>query len=393
VAETNRPTNPPSVIVAGHICLDIIPQLPAHLRRRSLRPGSLDLIGPVTLAVGGCVGNTGIALHRLGLRSTLIARVGDDRLGSVLSGLVREVVPGDAARLVVAAGEPTSYSLISNLPGRDRSIQHFPGANDTFVADDVPPELLRGATLLHVGYPPLMAALIADDGRELGRLLARARGNGVVTSLDMANANLDPGEGRVRWRQLLEKILPDVDVFLPSLAEACHLLGRRVHRDVDGAPTLASVARLADEMVGLGVGVAGVKLGEHGLYVRTATTARIAAGSIGLPSTWADRELYSSVFESHVVGTAGAGDATIAGFLFGMLTEMPAGEAVTAACAVGGSSTEAADGTSSVPGWRDIERRRHGGWRRRAARPGADWAPSREQGLWYGPRDAAGSVE
>jgi sugar/nucleoside kinase (ribokinase family) len=319
--------------------------------------------------------------------------VGDDHLGSVLSGLVRAAVPGEAARLVAAAGEPTSYSLIFNRPGEDRSIEHFPGVNDTFVADDVPPELLRGATLLHVGYPPLMAALVADDGRELGRLLARARGSGVATSLDMANANLDPGEGRVRWRQLLEKVLPAVDVFLPSLTEARHLLGRRVHRDEQGTPTLASVARLADEMIGLGVGIAGVKLGEHGLYVRTASTARIAADSIGLPSTWADRELYSTVFESHVVGTAGAGDTTIAGFLFGMLSQMSTGEAVTAACAVGGSSTEAADGTSSVPGWLDIERRLHAGWRRRAARPGAGWTPSREHGLWHGPRDATRSTE
>lgn len=206
----------------------------------------------------------GIALHRLGVRSTLVACEGDDRLGSVLSGLMREAIPDDAARLVIAAGEPTSCSLIFNRPGQDRSIEHFPGVNDTFVADDVPPELLRTATLLHVGYPPLMAALVADDGRELGRLLARARGSGVATSLDMANANLDPGEGRVRWRQLLEKVLPDVDVFLPNLAEACHLLGRRVHRDDQGARTLASVARLADELIGLGAGVAGVKLASTG---------------------------------------------------------------------------------------------------------------------------------
>jgi sugar/nucleoside kinase (ribokinase family) len=207
----------------------------------------------------------GIALHRLGVRSTLVACVGDDRLGSVLSGLMREAILDDAARLVIAAGEPTSCNLIFNRPGQDRSIEHFPGVNDTFVADDVPPELLRTATLLHVGYPPLMAALVADDGRELGRLLARARGSGVATSLDMANANLDPGEGRVRWRQLLEKVLPGVDVFLPNLAEACHLLGRRVHRDDQGARTLESVARLADELIGLGAGVAGVKLASTAL--------------------------------------------------------------------------------------------------------------------------------
>lgn len=386
--QPQRPADPPSVVVAGHICLDIIPQLPAAPGRRVLRPGSLDLIGPVTLAVGGCAGNTGIALHRLGLRTTLVARVGDDQLASVLADLVHRAVPTGAARLVATADEMTSYSLIFNRPGEDRSIAHFPGVNDTFVANDVPPELLRTAALLHVGYPPLMAALVADNGRELTRLLSTAHSSGVATSLDMANANLDPGEGRVRWRELLQRVLPDVDIFLPSLAEACHLLGRRVHRDERGAPTLVSVGRIADELVEMGVGIAGVKLGEHGLYIRTASEARVAAIPKPLAATWANRELNSTVFETHVVGTAGAGDTTIAGFLFGLLTGMSPGDAVTAACAVGGSSTEAADGTSSVPGWPEIKRRLEQGWRRRAATPGLGWSPSGDDGLWCGPRDA-----
>jgi sugar/nucleoside kinase (ribokinase family) len=145
-------------------------------------------------------------------------------------------------------------------------------------------------------------------------------------------------------------------------------------------------------MIGLGVGIAGVKLGEHGLYVRSAQAARLVVGPGVIPSAWADRELYSSVFETDVVGTTGAGDATIAGFLFGLLKGMSPGATVTAACAVGGSSTEAADGTSSVPSWPEIERRLRRGWRRKAATPGPGWSPSREPGLWHGPRDAMGAA-
>src|SRR3989337_3687913 len=111
----SRVEDPPSVIVAGHICLDIIPRVPSGPRRRALRPGSLDRLGRITLSVGGCVGNTGIALHRLGMRSTLVARVGDDRLGGVLSELVREAVPGDAARLIIAAGEPPPSNPLPHL--------------------------------------------------------------------------------------------------------------------------------------------------------------------------------------------------------------------------------------------------------------------------------------
>ncbi len=388
VVPSRRLADPPRVVVAGHVCLDVIPRLWTDPRRQALQPGALDLVGPATLAIGGSVGNTGVALRRLGLRPRLVARVGDDPFGRVLTALLSERIPDRDLHLITVPGGQTSYSLVFNLPGHDRSIQHFSGVNDTFVADDVPDAVLAGAALLHVGYPPLMAAMIADDGRELWRLLTRARTGGAISSLDVASANLDPGETPVRWRTLLERVLPEVDVFLPSLGEAVHLLGGRIRRGSDGAPALTSMARLAEEMVAMGVAVAGIKLGEHGLYVRTAGAARLASGppALGGPE-WADRELYSTVFETEVAGTAGAGDTTIAGFLFGLLARMTPGDAITAACAVGGASTEAVDGTSGVPAWPRIEGRLRSGWPRRAAVPGPGWIRSDRDGLWHGPRD------
>lgn len=373
--------------MAGLVCLDLIPGAPTQRRRRVPRPGDLVPIGPVSLSVGGCVGNTGIALHRLGLRVDLVARIGDDRLGELLRGLVREAVPGRSAHLVVARGEQTSYSLITSEPGRDRIIEHFPGANASFVADDVTSAQLRGADLLHVGYPPLMAALVADGGLELRRLLERARDLGVATSLDLASASLDLAGSGIDWRRSLAAVLPLVDVFLPSLAEACHLLGRRTPRDASGAPDLAAVARLAEAMIELGVAVAGVKLGEHGLLVRTASAARVEAVPLRLGRSWADRTLYSAVFQTDVVGTAGAGDATIAGFLFGLLSGMTPERAVTTACAVGAASTEAPDGTGGVPGWPEVERRLEAGWPRRSSSPGPGWTSTADGGLWRGPDD------
>jgi sugar/nucleoside kinase (ribokinase family) len=344
------------------------------------------MIGPAVLSVGGCVGNTGIALHRLGLPAHLVARVGDDAFGTVLLDLVRAAVPRDADHLVLVPGQATSYSVVLNRPGQDRAIGHSPGVNDTFVAADVPQAVLRGAALLHVGYPPLMAALIADDGRELGDLLASGHRDGAATSIDMANANLGAAD-RPAWRRILARVLPEVDVCLPSLAEACHMLGRHVPRLGDGIPDLGAVGRLTDELLGHGVAIAGIKLGEHGLYLRTAPVARIAAVPHPLAAVWANRELYSSVFEADVVGTAGAGDTTIAGFLLGLLSGMVPEEALSAACAVGGSSTEAPDGTSGVPSWPEVDRRLRGGWRRRAADPGPGWTRVRGDGSWHGPRD------
>ncbi len=230
------PADSLSVVVAGHICLDVIPGLASDRHRRTLEPGSLEIIGPATLAVGGCVGNTGIALHRLGIKTALVARLGDDRFGAILDDLVRTAIPGPDLHLIATPGGSTSYSLVHNRPGEDRAIQHFPGVNETFVASDVPPALLGSATLLHVGYPPLMAALVADEARELRDLLATARDRGVITSLDMASIGTDLGGGPVRWRDLLRRVLSGVDIFLPSLDEACHLFGRSVDRHAGAHP-------------------------------------------------------------------------------------------------------------------------------------------------------------
>jgi sugar/nucleoside kinase (ribokinase family) len=383
-----RARSPAAVVVAGHICLDLIPQASVHPRHSAGKSEALDSIGPLTLAVGGCVGNTGIALSRLGLRTSLVARVGDDELGRLLEGLVREAMPSGDIRLLVTPGAATSYSLIASQPGRDRAIRHFAGANETFTAADVPDEVLRASNLLHVGYPPLLAALIEADGSELAVLLGRARRHGLVTSVDMANANLGPGDDRLRWRRVLGRILPETDVFVPSLGEATRLLRRRVRGGTGGMPDLAAIARLADEFVELGAGIAGIKLGEHGLYIRTSSPERLASAGPVAGHGWAGRELYSSVFEADVVGTTGAGDATFAGFLFGLLAGLSPDGAMTAACAVGGSSTEATDGASGVPSWPDIEARIARGWRRRPATPGPRWRRAAEPGLWHGPSDA-----
>lgn len=397
---TSPPTTPAApttrIAVAGHVCLDIIPELPPDPDGRALQPGELDVIGPALLAVGGCVGNTGIALHRLGALTTLVARVGDDVAGEALVRLIHEAVPAGASNLLQVRGAATSYSVVLNRPGLDRAIAHHPGVNDTFVADDVPDELLASSALLHVGYPPLMAAMVADGGRELERLLVRAHGHGVVTSLDLANATFGPGAQRIAWPTLLARVLPHVDVFLPSLDEAAHLLGREVLHDAAYGPAMTSVARLARDLLDLGVAVAGLKLGEHGLYVHSADTSRIAAVPRLLGSHWVARELASTVFETHVAGTTGAGDSTIAGFLFGLLSGMAPEDTLTAACAVGGASTEAPDGTSAVPAWAELAARLDRGWRRRERPPGEGWQPAKggvlnaDRGLWRGPDDLAG---
>ena len=75
---------------------------------------------------------------------------------------------------------------------------------------------------------------------------------------------------------------------------------------------------LGQELLDLGTKIVGLKLGERGLYLRTASRAALEAmGRIcpSDPAAWADREMWTPCFQVNVVGTTGAGDATIAGEL------------------------------------------------------------------------------
>ena len=197
-------------------------------------------IGPAALSTGGAVANTGLALHRLGVRVRLMGKVGDDLFGRAVLEALHAQDPELAASMVVVAGETTSYTLVISPPGVDRCFLHCSGANNTFTADDVRYDELTSARLFHFGYPPIMRAMYADGGTELRRMFARARDAGPATSLDMCRPDPDGDAGRVHWERLLKETLPLVDVFVPSIEELLFMLDPPAYARLDGgaaAPT------------------------------------------------------------------------------------------------------------------------------------------------------------
>jgi sugar/nucleoside kinase (ribokinase family) len=364
--------SPAEVVVAGHVCLDVIPVLSGPAR---LEPGRLLEIGPAEMSTGGAVPNIGLTLHRLGVPVRLMGKVGDDLFGRAVLQALEARDPELAGDMVVRPGEITSYSIVISPPGLDRCFLHCSGANDTFTAADVSYGELASARVFHFGYPPIMRAMYADGGSELRRMLARARDAGPAISLDMCRPDPDGDAGRVDWRQLLEETLPLVDVFVPSIEELLFMLDRDAYGRLDGGAAetdvvdLASLRRLGDQLLGMGTAVVAIKLGEHGLYVRTsASRSRVQAFCDRLsldPDEWCDREVVSPCFRARrVAGTTGAGDCTIAGFLAALLRGEGPAQAATSATAVGASSVEAPDATSGVPPWPELAARVRAGWAR-----------------------------
>jgi len=299
-----------SVVVAGHVCLDFIPEIPAAA---ATQPGELLEVGPLAVAAGGCVANTGGDLAALGADVQVVGDAGDDELGTLLVALLRARGAG-TGQIRLRAGCSTSYSLVFEPGGQDRSFWHHVGANADFDGSAVD---LAGAGLLHVGYPSLLPALIADGGRPLEALLERARAAGLTTSLDLAVIDPASPAARVNWPALLGRVLPLVDVFSPSIDD----IRTALQLDVGGEPS--ELRALARRLLELGPAIVMLTAGAAGLQLSTGDATRLrTAGAVfdGRPEqAWSGQEHFTPPPPVEVRTTLAAGDAATAGLLYGLL--------------------------------------------------------------------------
>ena len=130
---------------------------------------------------------------------------------------------------------------------------------------------------------------------------------------------------------------------------------------------LSCCTEVSDELLAMGAKMVGLKLGDHGLYLRTAPADVLQNMGRARPTdlaAWANYEDWQPCFQVDVVGTTGSGDATIAGFLAALLRDMPPAEAMTAALAVGACNVEAPDALSGIRSWEETWQRIDSGWAR-----------------------------
>lgn len=299
-------------------------------------------------------------------------------------------------------GESSSYSIIISPPNADRMLIHAPGCNATFGADDVRYDTLETVRLFHFGYPPLMERMYSDNGAELATIFKRIKSMGITTTLDLSMPDPNSAAGRADWHAILAATLPYVDVFLPSAEEILLMLRRQLfdqfaanvfkNRPLDQMePEMFS--ELGQTLLDMGAKIVGLKIGDRGLYLRTANAADLTnMGRCQVEDliSWSHRELWSPCFATHVVGTTGSGDATIAGFLMGLLRGMTPEETLKAACAAGACNVEAVDALSGIRSWPETKERIVAGWPRLPvaldlAEAGWSWDSTHE--VWIGPKD------
>lgn len=333
--------------VMGYFCLDVCPDL--GQAPFEYVPGMLREVGAAPGFPGGVVGNTGGALCRLQLPSRLGGLVGQDVFGVAVRDALRQTVASGELIFKEVPGESTAYSLVLNPADSDRMFLVCRGVNDCIKADSFDDSFFEGLKILHFGYPSLCKAMALNDGRETRCLFERCHAKGILTSLDLSL----PSPGTIfydlDWMAFLKNVLPETDVFCPSIDEI-----RFMMKDLQISPKA-----IAERMIALGAKVVFLKMGKDGMLVKTADTDGVEK-TMAAFGTGKWRNVCKEIppFPVKVVGTTGAGDSSIAGFLAGIYMGFDAETSERLAARVAAYSISAVDSLSGIPPMKTILEKR-----------------------------------
>lgn len=245
-------------------------------------PGQqIALLEEIRLTVAGTAAAPAMNLAKLGVDVLAVGRVGDDTLATFLRAALGQY-GADVSGLITDPERQTSSTLLPIRPDGSRPALHVIGANAGLTEDDVPWDLVGPGTVFHFGGAFILPQL---EGAPAGRVLAKAKELGAVTTLDMV---LSP---RPDAAELISPALPYIDYFMPNVEEACWIVGSEDR------------GRIVRWLHDRGVGCTVLSLGGGGVSV-----ARRGEAETVVPAYAVD-----------VVDTTGCGDALTAGFVSGLL--------------------------------------------------------------------------
>ena len=389
------------IVAAGHTCLDLIPAFTIEGKVDKMTdvlvPGKMINMGNCVVVGGGPVTNAGVSIRRLGVKTELIGKIGDDDFGKQILQWYEEH-EGHFKGIHMVKGESTSYTIAICIPGIDRFYLHHCGANDTFGYDDMDFDLVARSKLMLFGYPPWMRKIYDNTGKELTKILKKTKELGTTTVLDLSLPDVNSYAGQVNWKAILTDWVPLSDIMVPSAEEIFYFLYKEkfLEKKAKLGPkesvldhmTVKEISGLGKDLIKMGTPIAMVKCGHRGLYIRTGDKDQLkklgAAGCMDLDN-WANRELWFPVYhEDKFVGALGSGDSAIAGFLSAFVRGLSIETCLRYANAAGSMNVTVPDGLSWNKGFEDLTKRIKAGWKTKDLQiDEKGWKKERE--FWVGP--------
>lgn len=281
--------------------------------------GALADVTHFRASVSGAEMNVAVGLARLGLCPRFMTRLGcdprADRIRSFMkeNGISDDLIISDPAHLTGAMMKSKSE------PGK-HEIYYFrqDSAASFLCSEDIDRLDISDIRAVHfTGIFPSISRSAADAARQL---VKRAHENEITVIFD-PNLRCQLWNSSPETISLLNEFAAHSDVFLPSLKEAETLCG------------LSDEEAIAEYYLKLGTKKVVVKLGKKGAYYKSHVESGIA------PTFRAD----------NVIDTAGAGDGFAAGLISGICEEIPLGEAVVRANAVGSMQIQNASDNAGLP--------------------------------------------
>ncbi len=285
------------IALVGNILTDNVKMIQTYPEK-----GMLSTITAESLAVGGCVPNSGIDLARLDkeLKVYAYGRVGDDYKGEyVVSEMKKAGI--DTSGVIVSDTAPTSYSDVMTVEATgERTFFHNRGANKEFKPYDVDIDGLK-CKMLHAGYIMLLDnfdKLNADGTTPMSEFLKEVRAKGIKTSVDLVS------ESSGNFNKVVKASLPHCDYVIINEVEAGEVVGVNP-RNAKGELIDSNLKLIAEKLIELGVNEKviihcpekGCCLDKNGKYT--------LVNSIKLK-------------KGFIKGSVGAGDAFCAGALYGL---------------------------------------------------------------------------
>lgn len=359
-------------IVAGYLCVDLVPRFQKEDQETNhfsfFTPGRLIEINGVDFFLGGMVANTGFALKKFNKKVFLNGLIGDDVIGKV----AREML--DSHQLLegihIANEEGTAVGIVIAPHGIDRIFLESTGCSKIFDINFIDFEAISKGRLFHFGYPPLLRQFYLNDGEQLLKMFSMVKEMGVVTSMDFSLPDTQSESGRQDWPLIMKKVLPFIDIFVPSVEEILQImmpdeydriLSSSGNSDIIDLIPVSTIREIGEMIIDLGVKILLIKVGHRGIYLLCGNISILNKETgLGLDETaWKNCELWCDAYPAdtqRLINSIGAGDIAAAGFLAAVLDGTNAETAMKYAAIAGRNSLYCNNIYQDLDNWESMER-------------------------------------